>query len=164
MRATGQRGPVRFVLELTPTEHGRVEGVLVREGSEPQQFSGWLDLLRLLERVAQVTEVRQRTVAQADTVGNDVEAAGGHRHGFVGLNESRGPPHHRLYGEAAPNSTPIRWKMRSMPQQPERRPSEAERRPAHFLRPPGSVTAGAGATTSAWGCRPAPVRDRKRTD
>jgi hypothetical protein len=42
--------------------------VLVREGSdEPQRFSGWLDLLRLLERGAQVTEVGQRTFAQGDT-------------------------------------------------------------------------------------------------
>jgi hypothetical protein len=44
---------VRFVLELIPAEHGRVEGVLVREGNDERQpFSGWLDLLRLLEDAA----------------------------------------------------------------------------------------------------------------
>jgi hypothetical protein len=93
MGATGQRGPVRFVLELTPTEHGRVEGVLVHEGSdEPQRFSGWLDLLRLLEKAAHVTEASQRTLAKGDTGGNDDDAAGGQGHGVVGLNEPRGPP------------------------------------------------------------------------
>jgi hypothetical protein len=73
---------VRFVLELTPTEDGRVEGVLVREGSdEPQRFSGWLDLLRLLERSA-----GHRNVAADPRPGphggNDVDAAGGQGHGF----------------------------------------------------------------------------------
>lgn len=44
---------MRFVLELIPAEHGRVEGVLVREGNDERQpFSGWLDLLRLLEGAA----------------------------------------------------------------------------------------------------------------
>src|SRR3954466_1455463 len=93
MGAAGQRGRVRFVLELTPTEHGRVEGVLVREGSdEPQRFSGWLDLLRLLERAAQETDVRQRTLARGDTGGDDVEAAGREGHGSIGRDEPRGPP------------------------------------------------------------------------
>ena len=92
MGATGQRGSVRLVLELNPTEQGRVEGVLVREGSdEPQRFSGWLDLLRLLESAAEVTEVWQRTLAQDDTTGNDVDARC-QGHGFVGRNEPRGPP------------------------------------------------------------------------
>ena len=92
MGATGQRGSVRLVLELNPTEQGRVEGVLVREGSdEPQRFSGWLDLLRLLESAAEVTEVWQRTLAQDDTTGNDVDARC-QGNGFVGRNESRGPP------------------------------------------------------------------------
>jgi hypothetical protein len=50
MRAASQRSPVRFVLELTPAEQGRVEGALVREGNDERQpFSGWLELLRLLE-------------------------------------------------------------------------------------------------------------------
>jgi len=92
MGATGQRGSVRLVLELNPTEQGRVEGVLVREGSdEPQRFSGWLDLLRLLESAAEVTEVWQRTLAQDDTTGNDVDARC-QGSGFVGRNEPRGPP------------------------------------------------------------------------
>ena len=73
MGAAGQRGPVRFVLELSPTEHGRVEGVLVREGSdEPQRFSGWLDLLRLLEGAAQSAE---RARAYQRRKGNDDPAA-----------------------------------------------------------------------------------------
>jgi hypothetical protein len=53
MRAASQRSPVRFVLVFTRAEHGRVEGVLVREGSDDREsFSGWLDLLRLLEAAA----------------------------------------------------------------------------------------------------------------
>jgi hypothetical protein len=93
---------VRFVLELIPTEHGRVEGVLVREGQdERQRFSGWLDLLRLLEGAAQVTALWQRTGAHGDTEDNDVDAAGGHGHVVVGPDQPRGPPgHHRLAGEA----------------------------------------------------------------
>jgi hypothetical protein len=93
MGATGQRGSVRLVLELNPTEQGRVEGVLVREGSdEPQRFSGWLDLLRLLESAAEVTEVWQRALPQDDTAGNDDVDARCQGHGFVGRNEPRGPP------------------------------------------------------------------------
>ena len=98
MGVAGQRGHVRFVLELTPTEHGRIEGMLVREESdERQRFSGWLDLLRLLESAVQVTEVRHRTPAQGDTGGNDA-AAGGQGNWSVRLNEPRGPPHRRLVG------------------------------------------------------------------
>ena len=53
MPAAGQRSPVRLVLELIPAEHGRVEGVLMREGTDEREpFSGWLDLLRLLEGAA----------------------------------------------------------------------------------------------------------------
>ena len=41
---------MRLVLELTQLERGRVEGVLAREeNDERQRFSGWLELLRLLE-------------------------------------------------------------------------------------------------------------------
>jgi hypothetical protein len=49
MQAVNQGSPVRLVLEFTRTPDGRIEGVLVREGAEPHSFSGWLDLLRLLE-------------------------------------------------------------------------------------------------------------------
>ena len=98
MGVAGQRGRVRFVLELTPTEHGRVEGMLVREESdEPQRFSGWLDLLRLLESAVQVTEVRQRAPAQGDARGSDA-AAGGQGSLPVRLNEPRGPPRRGLVG------------------------------------------------------------------
>jgi hypothetical protein len=42
---------VRFVLELVPTSDGRVEGSVGRDGVEPTTvpFSGWLELLTLLE-------------------------------------------------------------------------------------------------------------------
>lgn len=40
---------VRFIVDLHPVEH-RVEGTLAGEGpGEPHPFSGWLELLRLLE-------------------------------------------------------------------------------------------------------------------
>jgi hypothetical protein len=40
---------VRFIVDLTPVED-RVEGVVDKEGSpDPHPFSGWLELLRLLE-------------------------------------------------------------------------------------------------------------------
>ena len=40
----------RFLVELHRTEDGGVEGVLTREETgQPQAFSGWLELLRLLE-------------------------------------------------------------------------------------------------------------------
>jgi hypothetical protein len=53
MPTAGQSAPVRFVLELMPAEHGRVDGVLTREGNDERlPFSGWLDLLRLLEGAA----------------------------------------------------------------------------------------------------------------
>lgn len=43
----------RFVVELHPTGTGRVEGVVIpEETGETQPFSGWLELLRLLEVVA----------------------------------------------------------------------------------------------------------------
>jgi hypothetical protein len=50
MRAAGQGSPVRLLVELTWQHDERVEGVLTREGTtETQSFSGWLDLMRLLE-------------------------------------------------------------------------------------------------------------------
>jgi hypothetical protein len=43
----------RCIVELRRTDDDGVEGVLVTEGSgHPQPFSGWLELLRLLEVVA----------------------------------------------------------------------------------------------------------------
>jgi hypothetical protein len=40
---------LRLVIELDRTEDG-IEGVVIFEGSNPpQHFSGWLELLRLLE-------------------------------------------------------------------------------------------------------------------
>jgi hypothetical protein len=84
---------VRFVLELIPTPHGRVEGLLVREGSDkPERFSGWLDLLRLLESAAQLGEVPQRSLGQGAPRSQDVDAAGDEGPGFIELDESRGPP------------------------------------------------------------------------
>jgi hypothetical protein len=42
----------RFVVELHRTEAGGVEGVVTWEGTcQAQPFSGWLELLRLLETV-----------------------------------------------------------------------------------------------------------------
>jgi hypothetical protein len=54
MSASGGAAPppgdtAHFTLELRYTAGG-VEGMLTRDGvAEPQPFSGWLDLLRLLE-------------------------------------------------------------------------------------------------------------------
>jgi hypothetical protein len=54
MRASGGAAPppgdtARYTLELRYTACG-VEGRLTRDGvAEPESFSGWLDLLRLLE-------------------------------------------------------------------------------------------------------------------
>ena len=96
MADAGRCQPARFVLEFT-AEGGRVEGVLAREGSdELQRFSGWLDLLRLLEAAAEAVEALQQTLAQGDSGGNDVDATRGEGPRFVGLNEPRGPPHHHL--------------------------------------------------------------------
>ena len=40
---------MRFIVELRHSDDG-VEGEVTREGAtEPQRFSGWLELLRLLE-------------------------------------------------------------------------------------------------------------------
>jgi hypothetical protein len=40
----------RFLVELHPTEAGGVEGLVIpEETGEAQPFSGWLELLRLLE-------------------------------------------------------------------------------------------------------------------
>lgn len=40
----------RFVVEIRPTEDGRVVGTVGRPGAdEVVTFSGWMDLLRLLE-------------------------------------------------------------------------------------------------------------------
>jgi hypothetical protein len=42
-------GYVRFIVELRHSDDG-VEGEVIPEGTtEPQRFSGWLQLLRLLE-------------------------------------------------------------------------------------------------------------------
>lgn len=40
---------VRFEVELSRDEAGRVTGAVTPEGQDPARFSGWLDLLRLLE-------------------------------------------------------------------------------------------------------------------
>jgi hypothetical protein len=93
---------VRFVLELAPAEHGRVEGMLVREGdNERQRFSGWLDLLRLLEAAAQDNELWPRTPARGETEDNDIDAARGQRYGFVGLNHSAVEDRLGIRGEPA---------------------------------------------------------------
>jgi hypothetical protein len=56
MRAAGQGSPARLLVELAWLHDDRVEGVLTREGTtETQSFSGWLDLLRLLEEAVAPT-------------------------------------------------------------------------------------------------------------
>jgi hypothetical protein len=40
---------VRFELEIQSLSGGTARGTVVREGSVPQRFSGWLELLRILE-------------------------------------------------------------------------------------------------------------------
>jgi len=40
---------VRFLLDLTSDDEGRVSGEVARAGEPPTPFSGWLELLRLLE-------------------------------------------------------------------------------------------------------------------
>jgi hypothetical protein len=46
---------MRFIVELHRTSADEIEGVVIPEGSVgPRPFSGWLELLRLLED----TEVR----------------------------------------------------------------------------------------------------------
>ena len=41
---------MRFVVDVVPTDDGRVEGTVRRQGlGRPVPFCGWLDLLRLLE-------------------------------------------------------------------------------------------------------------------
>jgi hypothetical protein len=43
---------LRIVIELVRNGSGGVHGVLFHEGEEePQRFSGWLELLRLLEEL-----------------------------------------------------------------------------------------------------------------
>jgi hypothetical protein len=50
----------RFVIELHRTTTGDVEGVVVPEGTdESWRFSGWLELLRLLELVERSLEAGQ---------------------------------------------------------------------------------------------------------
>jgi len=45
-----EQGTERFVVEIRPTPDGRVVGTVGRTGSaEVVHFSGWMDLLRLLE-------------------------------------------------------------------------------------------------------------------
>lgn len=45
-----EQGTERFVVEIRPTDDGRVVGTVGRPGSaDPVPFSGWMDLLRLLE-------------------------------------------------------------------------------------------------------------------
>jgi hypothetical protein len=44
---------VRFVIDVLRTEDDRVEGVVTREGGEtPVRFSGWLELMHVLEPAA----------------------------------------------------------------------------------------------------------------
>ena len=41
---------MRFVIDVLRTEDDRVEGVVTREGGEtPVRFSGWLELMHVLE-------------------------------------------------------------------------------------------------------------------
>ncbi len=43
-------GTERFVVEIRPTDDGRVVGTVGRPGTDDVvTFSGWMDLLRLLE-------------------------------------------------------------------------------------------------------------------
>jgi hypothetical protein len=44
---------VRFLIDVLRTEDDRVEGVVTREGGEtPVRFSGWLELMHVLEPAA----------------------------------------------------------------------------------------------------------------
>jgi hypothetical protein len=44
---------VRFVIDVLRTEDDRVEGVVTRDGGEtPVRFSGWLELMHVLEPAA----------------------------------------------------------------------------------------------------------------
>ncbi|MCX6462463.1 MAG: hypothetical protein NTW05_02550 [Pseudonocardiales bacterium] len=46
----GNGAAERFVVEIRPTEDGRVVGTVGRPGTDDVvTFSGWMDLLRLLE-------------------------------------------------------------------------------------------------------------------
>jgi hypothetical protein len=58
MQTVSRGSPVRLVVEFTRTVDGRIEGVLIREGAEPDFFSGWLDLLRLLEAAASASSAK----------------------------------------------------------------------------------------------------------
>lgn len=41
---------MRYVIELTPTDDDRVEGVVIRDGlGHAVSFSGWTELMSLLE-------------------------------------------------------------------------------------------------------------------
>ena len=40
---------MRFLLDLTSDDEGRVSGAVAAAGEPPTPFSGWLELLRLLE-------------------------------------------------------------------------------------------------------------------
>src|SRR5690606_10527804 len=45
----GEAVRVRFELEIQSLSGGTARGTVTREGSVPQRFSGWLELLRILE-------------------------------------------------------------------------------------------------------------------
>jgi len=63
---------VRFVVELVDVAGGRVEGrVFTASGSDPRPFSGWLQLLELLE--PQVTEGDAAASGATTTTGEEPE-------------------------------------------------------------------------------------------
>jgi hypothetical protein len=41
--------PVRLIVELNPTGDSQIAGAVTPERSDPVPFSGWLELLRVLE-------------------------------------------------------------------------------------------------------------------
>lgn len=59
---TRRVGAVRFVVELDMDQDGRVSGQVAAAGSPSTPFSGWLELLRLLEDRADDTTERAQPV------------------------------------------------------------------------------------------------------
>lgn len=47
--AAAQSLPVKFLVDLSSDEDGRVSGQVALAGGSPAPFSGWLELLRLFE-------------------------------------------------------------------------------------------------------------------
>lgn len=52
MPATGQKASsMRYIIDIDDARRDRVEGHVIRESDQvPSSFSGWLELLSLLER------------------------------------------------------------------------------------------------------------------